>query len=137
MAAAFSYKSPFTAPLEKQSELEAVKKALVAPGAVTGVTSSSRSSSSKGGKGNAGGAGGDGSSSKSSSSSNICAGQQSDHLLLVAVFDMWRRAKQQGGMREASQVREEQSGTVLFFALSCGGTVHKPVGELKAMPLQA
>jgi hypothetical protein len=113
IAAAFSYKSPFTAPLEKQSEMEAVKKALVAPGAVTGVIGSSSRTGSKGAKGkpDTGSSSSSSITSSISSSGNIAAGQQSDHLLLVAVFDMWRRAKQQGGMREASQVRPTTKGS--------------------------
>jgi hypothetical protein len=110
IAAAFSHKSPFTASLEQQPKMEAVKRALVAPDAAEAaaagaLSSSSSSSSSKGSKGSATAAGPGALSPGAANALRLAAGQQSDHLLLVAAFELWRQAKATGGERAAAQVR--------------------------------
>jgi hypothetical protein len=107
IAAAFSHKSPFTASLEQQPKMEAVKRALVAPDAAEAAAAAAQGgSSSKGGKGSGAAAGPGGLSSGPAGALRLAAGQQSDHLLLVAAFELWRQAKATGGERAAAQVRK-------------------------------
>jgi HrpA-like RNA helicase len=114
IAAALSYKSPFVAPLERMDEMETAKRALAAPTTVTNA-SSSDSSASGGGKGRPGKGKGGGQppgqipgqtpgQSRGGGAANIAAGQQSDHFVLVAAFEMWRHARSKGA-GEAAKVR--------------------------------
>jgi hypothetical protein len=105
MAAAFSHKSPFSAPLEKQDELEGIRRALAAPGAAAaaaaGVSSSSSSSSA-----------GPAAAAIAAAAVGLAAGQQSDHLLLVAAFEIWRQTGATFGDKAAAQVRLCHCGPV-------------------------
>jgi hypothetical protein len=78
-----SHKPPFSAPLDKLNDLERAKRALAAPppSTVAGKKAAAGSGSGVG--------------------VTIAAGQQSDHLLLVAAFDLWRAARQQGASHAA------------------------------------
>lgn len=90
IAAAFSHKSPFSAPLEKQDELERVKAALAAPKQANAAVTS------LGGSTNAAAA--------AARAATLAAGQQSDQLLLVAAFEMWRLTGAAAGDKAAAQV---------------------------------
>jgi ATP-dependent RNA helicase DHX29 len=113
IAAGMSYRSPFAAAFEEQQELEAARRALAAAPAGVGVgvggpgvgASSSAAAMA---------AAAAPASSKASSSDwpashppgfrNLAAGQQSDHLVLVAAFDVWRCALRAGGQQGAAKV---------------------------------
>lgn len=100
IAAGMSYKSPFAAPLDKQDEMERARRALAAP-------SQDESASGDGAakhRAHQGGKRGVGEAGASALPPTIAAGQQSDHLLLVAAFDLWHVALQAGGRAAASKV---------------------------------
>lgn len=107
IAAAFSHKSPFAAPLEKQDELERIKAALAAPAAAAAAESAA--------------AGSKGPAAAAARAGGLAAGQQSDQLLLIAAFEMWRLTGLAAGDKAAAQVRE---------VLACGGVVLVGCGEV-------
>lgn len=92
IAAAFSHKSPFAAPLEKQDELERVKVALSAPAAAAAAEAAAAA------------AGGRGPAAAAARAGGLAAGQQSDQLLLIAAFEMWRLSGASAGPQAAAQV---------------------------------
>jgi hypothetical protein len=114
IAAAFSHKSPFSAPLEKQDELERIRRAFAAPaaaptgaaaaaGAPAAAGSSGASAALQGLLGDAA-VGGKPLPAAAVAAAGLAAGQQSDHLLLVAAFEMWRLTGAAAGERAAAQV---------------------------------
>jgi hypothetical protein len=110
IAAALSYKTPFAAPLERQDEMEAAKRALAAPpppggAGKGGVKGGGRATA--GGRGGRGGGGGSGAAAAEEggvAGGSFAAGQQSDHFVLVEAFQLWRRARAKGP-GEAAKVR--------------------------------
>jgi len=92
IAAAFSHKSPFAAPLEKQDELERIKAALAAPAAATAAEAAAAA------------AGGKGPAAAAARAGGLAAGQQSDQLLLIAAYEMWRLTGLAAGDKAAAQV---------------------------------
>lgn len=92
IAAAFSHKSPFAAPLEKQDELGRVRAALAAPAAAVAAEAAAAA------------AGGRGPAAAAARAGGLAAGQQSDQLLLVAAFEMWRLTGAAAGDKAAAQV---------------------------------
>jgi hypothetical protein len=105
IAAAFSNKSPFSASLERQDELERVRRALAAPLPAQNLNGSAAAAAA------ALQASGitvslpAATDAALAAAARLAAGQQSDHLLLVAAFEMWRLAGAAGGERAAGQVR--------------------------------
>jgi len=96
-----SYRSPFAAAFEEQQELEAARRALAAPAlspaAAAAAAAASSSLPAPGAKG------GDWPASLPPGFRNLAAGQQSDHLVLVAAFDVWRCAARAGGQAGAAR----------------------------------
>lgn len=107
IAAAFSHKSPFSAPLEKQDELERVRRALAAPAATTAAGQAAVPTTLAGLVGDVSGSGGSKGAMPAAAvaAAGLACGQQSDHLLLVAAFEMWRVSGAKAGDRAAAQVR--------------------------------
>lgn len=105
IAAAFSHKSPFAAPLEKQDELERIKVALAAPAAAAAADAAAAAAGSNRPAAAAARAGG------------LAAGQQSDQLLLIAAFEMWRLTGAASGEKVAATVSVWQA--VLGFWAAC------------------
>ena len=109
IAAGMSYRSPFAAAFEEQQELEAARRALAAPApppgsaaaavAVAAAASATVASSSSKPTPTT-----DWPASNPPGFRNLAAGQQSDHLVLVAAFDVWRCALRAGGARGAARV---------------------------------
>jgi len=112
IAAALSYKSPFVAPLERQDEMETAKRALAASTAAATAAAAAAAGKRGAGKGSRGG----GRDAKqpplpqpaaavaAAQVVNIAAGQQSDHFVLIAAFEMWRHARSTSA-GEAAKVR--------------------------------
>jgi ATP-dependent RNA helicase DHX29 len=102
IAAAFSHKSPFAAPLEKQDELERIKAALAAPAAATAADAAAAA------------AGSDRAAAAAARAGGLAAGQQSDQLLLIAAFEMWRLTGAAAGDKAAAQVNDLPNRVLLL-----------------------